>query len=519
MSGVSLKLQPRLFMLAHAGKHLQAQLQGARQLQRSFCEYLAPQPVAWELFKAGPARQAQVLSVAALSLPGQAGIPAWMQAEPLSGILPETEYQLPDLGFELLDPTGQPARSLQISCGRFRTFASGRPDRQLLEYLATLLSYELGAIGFSCLRQDTCLVFAAHPLLAGWNLSLTRLDYPAGAHSRCDGGLRAGLSSAGSGQQSGQLATLHWGPWRINGTSCGVALPFADPDGFAEAFAEALNQQLDPLGLAAVWTPDYELLLCSRQAGQAIEIAALPPEPLSPPDLRLDLPLPEGRYESEAGTGPTGELRLNGQALSFEQPSEPLADWLSQCFNRFSPQTGVHAAVNPEQHLHLQALRPMQPILIEAVSPLLQAALGLQPMRLGELDLAGLDAALERWTLLLNQVLAELPPELPVAQALLARVAEVPVLAGSFSQGLSWAPDALRHSLEQVLAYVEAVMLEVEHCLQSPQTQSTQTLRPLQLELEMVPLPRPAADTLADKRGESEPEPDTQPPPRFDHKI
>ncbi|HEY9843177.1 MAG TPA: hypothetical protein V6D23_22095, partial [Candidatus Obscuribacterales bacterium] len=147
---------------------------------------------------------------------------------------------------------------------------------------------------------------------------------------------------------------------------------------------------------------------------------------------------------------------------------------------------------------------------INAISDLLQRALGLQAMRLGELDYPGLAAALERWTLLLNQVLADLPE--PLAQALQSTAAEVPPLAGSFNDGLFWNEGALEHSLEPILAYLESVMLVLEQCLQAPETQSVQNLRPLQLELEM---------TQGPLRNLTETESGTEPPPRstFDHKI
>ncbi|HEY9843681.1 MAG: hypothetical protein ACAI44_23045 [Candidatus Sericytochromatia bacterium] len=506
------RLQPRLFMLAHSGRHLLAQLQSARQLQRTFCEYLCPVAIGWNLLQqqATPLRQTQVESLQPLSLPALAGISARLQSQPLTTAASDTLYQLPDLSFELLDPQGQATRSTSMSCGRFRTFASGQPERQLLEFMAATLSYELSEWGFSCMRQRKQLLFSAHPALAGWNLALTELSFPPGDLPQSSCGLRAGLSSSGSGQTSGRLAYVHWGPWLINGQRCELALPFSnDIDHFSTAFAAALNQQLSDA--AVVWTPDRHLMLLPRRPGEPLEIAALPPSEVQAPDLPLDLPLPTGHFGPDHQVQPLGEFELNGTAIVLAQPADsPDAAWLCESINRHSPRTGVHAEITSEQHLHLQALHPHQPLIISAVSDLLQRALGLQAMRLGELDYAGLIAALERWTLLLNQVLADLPA--PLAQALQSAGAEVPPLAGNFSDGLFWNEAALEHSLEPILAYLESVMIALELCLQAPETQSVQNLRPLQLELEM---------TQGPLRNLTETESGTEPPPRstFDHKI
>lgn len=513
-----LKLQPRLFMLAHSGRHLILQLQAARQLQRTFAEFLAPRPVAWELLQrtAAPLRQTQVESLQALSLPPQAGIAACLIAGAPEQVRPETAYRLPELVLELLDPQEQVIQTKTVVCGSFRTFNAGTPVRQLLEYLATTLDFELNPWGWSCRRQGEQLRFDAHPLLAGWNLRLRELSFAPGSTERTaerfSGGLKAGISSLDPGQVRGRQALVHWGPWLINETSCELRLPFSDAESFAEAFVAGLNQQLAAGNqAAAVWGSAGQLLLLSRRPGGALRIVAGPmPEPAAP-DFRLGLALPEGSFGSAAQAQELGGFELNGNAIELTPPElEPDGEWLCACINRHSPITGVHAELSPAGHLHLLALQPQRPLILAAVPDLLQRALGLSNMRLGESDEAGLQAALARWTLLLNQVLADLPPGL--SELLENAAAAVPPLAGDFGAGrLSWQSEALNHSLELMLVYLEEVMAAVDACLQAPETQPAKNLRPLQFELQQTEL----SPHL------NEPAPKKEPPPSstFDHKI
>ena len=514
MKDASIRLQPRLFMLAHSGRHLLGQLQLARQTQRTFSEHLCPQPINWQMLKsAAPQRQTQVRSVKPLQLPSQAGISARLLGKKLSALDLETCYQLPDLSLDLIDPLGQTGEQLIIRCGNFKTFNSGNPTRQLLEYLATLLNIELSPLGFSCLRQGEQLRLTAHPLLAGWNLLIRQVDFPDSSLPRCSGGLEAGLSSAGSGQQAGQVAFIHWGPYQINQEIYQLALAFESPDDFATSFAEAFNAQLRSNELSVVWTPDQHLLLMPIRPGVPLEITALPPLELSSPDLRLDLPLPEGHFAAERSAQEPGPIEINGIALRLGPlPEVPDAEWLCRQINQASAQTSVHASVTPDQHLHLQMLHPQQPLIISTVPESLQTALGLQPMRLGEVDHSSLDAALTRWTLLLNQVLADLPPGSPSSQALHEAAAQIPALAGHFDGQLSWSDQALKHAPDPMLAYLERIMTQVDVCLQAPETRSVGNLRPLQLELELQPSPG---------TGRSLDDAEAEPPPSstFDHKI
>lgn len=506
-------------MLAHSGRHLREQLESARQQQRSFSEYLSPRAINWDILlrQAIPLRQVQVESLTPLSLPSQAGVPARLQAPMLEGeVRNQTSYQLPDLQFTLLDPLGESVQQLEIHCGRFTTFAQGRADRQVLEYLATLIGYELAALGFSCQRADQHLVFAAEPMLAGWNLTLSRLSFPDSPFERCSGGLVSGISSRS--QQAGRLAFVHWGPYRLNGQTCEVVQPFSqDLAGFAEAFAETLNQQLNAVSLAAVWTPAHHLLLTHKEPGRPLEIEVLPASELKAPDLGLDLQLPEGIFGSVADAHPAAELSLNGLNIALNDPPEPgsslevCAAWLSEGLNHYQHVTGVHAAVAPDQRLHFQALSPQQPLLIADVSASLEAACGLQPMRLGEVDVAALDASLRRWTLLLNQILRELP-EQSVFDALAEATRAVPPLAGHFDDGVLWSETVVSRFLEPLCTYLEAVTAEVETCL-STNSLSVASLRPLQLELEIAP-PAPTSG-----RSEAETPPEPPPASTFDHKI
>lgn len=508
------KLQPRLFMLSHSGRHLITQLQSVRQTQRTFCEYVVPRKIAWNLLQqqASPLRQTQVESLLPLALPAQAGVAARLQADPLPPACSDTLYALPDLELELIDPQGQVVQHKFVSCGQFRTFAAGRPEPQLLEFLATTLNFELSEWGWSCLRQGRCLVFEAYLLLAGWNLNIRKLTFANSSLPRCDGGMAEGMSSAGQGQVCGRLAYVHWGPWLINGQTCQVILPFGETETFAEAFVAELNQQLQ--GVAAVWTPSGHLLLMSQRPGEALNLARIPAPEVSPPDLQLELELPEGSFGTVQETAAMGEFELNGVSIVLASPSgEADVAWLCESINRHSALTGVHAEVTAEQHLHLLSMHPQQPILVSTVSDSLQRALGLEPLRLGEQDFPALQAALQRWTVLLNQVLGDLPAELPQTQALLVALSAVPVLAGSLTNGqLQWEPQVLEHSLEATLGFLETVMAAVEQCLQAPETLSVHHLRPLQLDLEPAPLPaRPLAESETDQ------EPQTR--STFDHKI
>ncbi len=520
-----LKLQPRLFMLAHSGRHLSGLLESARQQQRSFAEYLSPVPINWDVLlrQASPLRQTQLESESALHLPAMAGIQAYLQAPALQQeIKLQTTYQLPELVFELLDPRGQSVQQLEIRCGCFTTFAQGRADRQLLEYLATLIGYELAALGFSCQRGEQGLVFAAEPVMAGWNLNLRHLSYPDSSLThpleRCSAGLHEGLSSRQ--QQAGRLAFVHWGPYLLNNQRCEVVLPFSpDLSSFAEAFVEELNQQLALVQLAAVWTPAQTLLITHTQPGQAIQVQALPQTPIQAPDLRLELALPEGRFGRSEQLQPAAELKLNGVSIALNAAPEPgqsmdvCIRWLTQQFNHYQQITGVHAAVTPEQHLHLQALRPQQTLVIDAVSGSFEAACGLSAMQIGGLDEAGLDAALKRWTLLLNQVLRDLP-EQDVFRRLAEAARQVPALAGHYDDGVLWNESAVTRFIEPIMHYLELITLEVDQCLNNT-SQTAVSLRPLQLELEMTPH-QPQTPSRPDQ---NESESSEQPIARFDHKI
>lgn len=510
MTSASLRLRPRLFMLAHSGRHLFEQVQAARHQLRSCAEYTSAEPIDWELLMPRPElRQTQVESLSPLQLPQQAGIAACMHGEDLTAAASDMLYQLPELVFDLLDPENQAIQTKTILCGRFRTFAHGTPERQLLEYLAATLNFELNVWGWSCQRQGGHLVFAAHPLLAGWNLRLREARFAADDLPRCAGGLKAGLSSNASGQLRGRQALAHWGPWLVNGQRCEVAVPFADADSFAEMFLTALNAQLGDV--SAVWTPAGHLLLMPRRPGEALDICDLPAPAVDAPDFVLTLPLPIGRFGNQVREDFQLAFTLNDVRIALAGPPATQAEaWLCAGINAHSHKTGVQAEVTTAGQLRLRALQPLSPLTVAEPTEWAHRALGLVPFQLGDPAAAGWLAALERWTQLLNQFLAEAPVAL--CAPLAGTVAAVPAQIGTFADGnLSWLAELPVAALDVLPAYLEMVLQAIDGLLSLPELQAQPTLKPLQLELDS--LPAPPARIGADQA------PETASTSTFDHQI
>lgn len=512
------QLHPRLFMLTHSGHHNLSLIQALRQNQQSLKTYRSPKAINWELLatESNAVRQSEVISLQTLSLPLQAGIPAQLRSEPVSDLLPDQLYQLPEIHFELLDPKQETAAELVSSSSQFKTFAHGQPERQLLEYLSVILSHDLAEWGFSCQREANYLVFKAHPQLPGWNLKLKRLVQPA-PHSAapCSAGLKQGLSSIAAGQQSGKVATFHWGPWLINHKICQLSLPFEEPESFKQDFIAELCLQLKELELTAFWNPDGFLYLRGLRPGIHITISRLQAPEIHLPDQTLRLNLPEGHFASQSQELSLGSFRLNQAAIDLGPPPQEqneLRNWLCQTINRVSPQTQVQARLDSEDYLILQSLSSQSPLVIEDVSAGLEALLGLEPVRLGSLQNLEFDENQLRWNSLLNQLLQALPDDIPEAKALSELAQTIPSELGSYqAQQLNWKTPASEQDLTQLEAYLRQLLKALEACLAISSKATGQAIKPLALELELT------------KTGGQPSQPTSPPEPpqisSFDHKI
>lgn len=520
------RLKPRLQMLHHLSLHLLENLQHLA--AQSFAELSGQSPINWA--KISPRSAAETFSNLrsqnALQLPPIQGVLSSMQGDKIQGLNPDQDYLFPEFHFVLLNPLGQVFAEKTIAVDPFHTYFSAHPEKQVLEYLATIFDVELSEWHFACLRTSSRLKFSAQSERAGWNLRLQSLKVPESpTHPVCLGGLSAGLCTLDEGQRNGQLAFLFWGPYLINGQRCEICLPASpDSEAFARDFLNELQQQLAPTGIRAAWDRHLYLVLQNTRPGEEIQICAESAPPLIAPHQKLDLPLPEGLFPSPAfKLEALGTLRLNQveipifPAPNSETDPEPGQHLLNQ-LNEHTPTSGILASLNPQGTLTLHTTHPHKKLQLQSSSQSLSAALGL-PHEI-EIDPSPpkFTNDLNQWEQLLQRILSTLPAECsPAARAFEQELSSLPAFLGSTTPKFQLYQAGWRQQPLQAQEWLQRLSQKLQDWLQALAPESSDSQRPTALDLRLSSQISPGkfqTDSLNSIQPEEE-----VPSSTFDHKI
>lgn len=529
-SGLEYSLKPRLLMFQHLSEHLKQEL--ALYAEQAYACLTGTKPVQWEAFHTLSSEQqfCTVRSTNPLIVPEYQGIASSMQGKAVQGLSDNQDYTFPELHFSLLTPQGQVHDECMIQPGRVHVHPSNHPEKQVLEYLSTVLDLELSQWHFNCFRKNQVIGFKAQKDIAGWNLRLSKIVMPdLPAANICIAGLSEGQSTCDEGQENGQMAFLFWGPYLINGQTCEICLPGSSTrEGFASAFLQELQHQIAHTHIRAFWDAEMHLNLQSTRKNIDIHIGQVTVPPITSPHRSLNLSLPLGEHASPSiEKGLLGSIFLNQIEIKIpgrsnkSDPSDTF--WLLDVINTATPQTHIIASLTGTEQLKLEGTRPLKSISLVCSSASIADILGLQSQATKPVNKANLNENIERWQHLLERICTDLSSISEPSQWVhnfLTQVKQMPGFLGANGTHIQINPAGWRHYPNQATTWLEELSKSVQDWLNSLTSQSTtqsseqalalhahhHTLSPnIQVQTEQLPRAE-AADN-------------EKPKPTFDHKI
>jgi hypothetical protein len=369
-------------------------------------QWLAPEPLAFEGFSPDEQRHAyaEIRSLNPLRLSQHPGQPACLRLPPLSHIQPNTLYQFPTMVWEILDEGGEVLGQHTIQPGQFHTFAAGNPVSQVLEFMATILDYELAALGFNSRRERDQLCLIGQPGTAGLNLRVAQLRVESGQNGKiCPLGLKTGQSTLDAQQHPGRSPATFWGHFSLNGeTLCLSASHLYTPtlELAAEAILEKIHALSPKTGVSAYFDTHNHLVLRHQKPGSEglIHLQNLPLPALPSGTEALPLQFPDGVTQGPEYVDPErlwvdlGHLVLNnipiplGRFSRQEHTPESLGPILLARINSRKALTGIEAQIH-QGHIQLTLNDPERPLAVTALNDSQQQPLHPHPSGLSPIHI------------------------------------------------------------------------------------------------------------------------------------
>lgn len=381
-------------------------------------QWRAPEPLVFQGFSPDEQRHAyaEIRSLEPLRLSQHPGQAACLRLPPLTHIQPNTLYQFPTMVWEILDEGGKVLGQHTIQPGQFRTFAAGNPVSQVLEFMATILDYELAPLGFNGRREQDQLCLIGQPGTAGLNLRVAQLRMESGQSGKiCPLGLKTGQSTLDAQQIPGRSPATFWGHFSLNGENLLLAashLYTPTLELAAEAILESIHALSPQTGVAAYFDPHNHLVLRHQKPGAEgfIHLHNQPSPALPPGTETLPLHLPDGVVKGPEYIDPEslwadlGQIVLNdipiplGRFSRQEHTPESLGPILLARINSRKALTGIEAHLH-QGRIQLTLCDPNRPLAITALNDSQQQPLNPHP---SGLRLVQLPAPMPLWQPILD---------------------------------------------------------------------------------------------------------------------